>query len=471
MQKKRMKTRISYRYTLLIRVVLSFILGFLLISAVLWTFFRNNVRNIGYYFYYGKTDNAVLLIAEYLGDPPSKIKSKILTKMYNITVIYHVNEEILWATESKGFQKDQIHMMREMMQGMGDMNRMGQSGTIREKGRGNRMGQSGMMTVASRKDVYLAENRVLSIYVPMHLRKRPYFTPFVFLIMVIGLIGLIIFLSVKKTLKPLDRIMEAAGRIGRGDLSYRIQHDRNDDFGKVADAFNTMGRKLSAMLSNQRELLHFISHELRTPLTRINLALEIKDKDKSAQLIKNEIHEIDTLVGQVLDLSRMDYEDQIKKNESIDLVAALNKIIKKYDRRDIHFNPDATDTEITGSEVLIQKAFSNLIDNAVKYSPEGGVVDIGLRQEDDKYKITIENRGPGLSEKEVDKIWEPFYRGENSRVNNIDGKGLGLVIVKKAIKLSSGDVQVKSSTDGPTVFTVTLPRKTNVSDYAISLIE
>ena len=186
---------------------------------------------------------------------------------------------------------------------------------------------------------------------------------------------------------------------------------------------------------------------------------------------KNEIHEIDTLVGQGLDLSRMDYEDQIKKNESIDLVAVLNKVIKKYAGRDIHFNPDATNTEITGSEVLIQKAFSNLIDNAVKYSPEGGVVDIGLRQEDDKYKITIENRGPGLSEKEVDKIWEPFYRGENSRVNNIDGKGLGLVIVKKAIKLSSGDVQVKSSTDGPTVFTVTLPRKTNVSDYAISLIE
>ena len=276
-----MKTRISYRYTLLIRVVLSFILGFLLISAVLWTFFRNNVRNIGYYFYYGKTDNAVLLIAEYLGDPPSKIKSKILTKMYNITVVYHVNEEILWATESKGFQKDQSHMMREMMQGMGGMNRMGQSGTIRDMGRGNRMRQSGMMTIASRKDVYLAENRVLSIYVPMHLRKRPYFTPFIFLIMVIGLIGLIIFLSVKKTLKPLDRIMEAAGRIGRGDLSYRIQHDRNDDFGKVADTFNTMARKLSAMLSNQRELLHFISHELRTPLARINLALEIKDKDKS----------------------------------------------------------------------------------------------------------------------------------------------------------------------------------------------
>jgi signal transduction histidine kinase len=225
------------------------------------------------------------------------------------------------------------------------------------------------------------------------------------------------------------------------------------------------------MLSNQRELLHFISHELRTPLARINLALEIKDKDKSAQLIKNEIHEIDTLVGQVLDLSRMDYEDQIKKNESIDLVAVLNKIIKKYAGRDIHFNPDTADTEITGSEVLIQKAFLNLIDNAVKYSPEGGVVDIGLRQEDDKYKIRIENRGPGLSEKEVDKIWEPFYRGENSRVNNIDGKGLGLVIVKKAIKLSSGDVQVKSSTDGPTVFTVTLPRKTNVSDYEISLIE
>lgn len=151
-----------------------------------------------------------------------------------------------------------------------------------------------MMAMTFRNDVYLAGNRVLSIYIPLHLRKRHYFTPFIFLFFVIGLIGLVIFLSVRKTLKPLDRIMEAAGRIGRGDLSYRIQHDRNDDFGKVADAFNTMARKLSAMLSNQRELLHFISHELRTPLARINLALEIKDKNKSARVIKNEIHEYDS---------------------------------------------------------------------------------------------------------------------------------------------------------------------------------
>ena len=139
----------------------------------------------------------------------------------------------------------------------------------------------GMMHMIVRRDITISRGRVLSLYIPMHLTRRQYFTPFIFFILVAGLIGFTISLSVKKTLKPLDRIIEASRSISSGDLSYRIQYRGDDDFGRVAVAFNTMAEKLSSMLANHRELLHLISHELRKPLARINLALEIQDKEKA----------------------------------------------------------------------------------------------------------------------------------------------------------------------------------------------
>ena len=177
------------------------------------------------------------------------------------------------------------------------------------------------------------------------------------------------------------------------------------------------------------------------------------------QIIKNEIREIDTLVGEVLDLSRMDYEDETKGKGSFDLVEMLRGIIIRYNRSDIHIDSSVETAEISGNEMLLKKAFSNLIDNAVKYSAAGTAISIGVGKTDKNYETTIKNSGPGISGKELEKIWEPFYRGDNSQHNGASGKGLGLVIVKKAVRLSSGNITVKSSPEGPTIFTVSLPEK------------
>ena len=177
-----MKNKNSIRYSILIKIVTLFILGFLLISAVMWIFFRNSVRNIGRYLYFGKPDNAVLLITGYLGDPPSRIKARILTRMYNISIVYSKDGMIVWATEA-ATPPDGPHerMMDDMMRGRGHME--------------------------VRRDIPLGQGRFLSLYIPMHLTRRQYFTPFLFFVLVAGLIGFTISLSVKKTLKPLDRIV------------------------------------------------------------------------------------------------------------------------------------------------------------------------------------------------------------------------------------------------------------------------
>jgi signal transduction histidine kinase len=438
-----MKNKISYRIKLLIRMVSLLALGFLLINSVMWIFFQNEVRNIGYYLYYRQPADAVLLIADYVGDPPSKIKSIILTQSFNLTIGYSENDTIRWVVQRRG-GRISSEVMRREMEGMG-MHGGGMEGKMH------------MMNMGKRWDVNLSGDRVLSIFMPMHLRRRYFYNPFYFFFGVISLIVIFIFLSLKRTLKPIDRIIEASNRIGHGDLTYRVRYNRDDDFGKVADAFNTMAIRLSSMLSNQRELLHFISHELRTPLARINLALELKDKKQSTETIKNEIAEIDELVEKVSELSRLDTIDGDIDRVRIDLVALLKELLEKTGNKNVEFKSGLENAWIITHEILIKKAFSNLIDNALKYSDKEKPVGITLVKDGSDYITTVQNFGPGLSESEINRIWEPFFRGANAGLKNSEGRGLGLVIVKKAIELSSGEIGVTSSPQGPTAFRVKLP--------------
>jgi signal transduction histidine kinase len=311
-----MKSKISYRFKLLLKIVLLLSFGFLLINSVMWIFFRNEVKNIGHYLYFRKPEEAVLLIADYIGDPPSRIKARILAQSYNLTIIYSEDESIRWVAQRRAG--------RFVPEPPG----RGEGKGVRGMGRGMHGVDMGLMMermmrgmqLGPRWEVNLSGNRVVTIMLPMHLRRRYFYNPFYFFFAVLALITLFIFLSLKKTLKPLDRVIEASDRIGRGDLTHRIRYDRDDDFRKVADAFNTMAVRLSSILSNQRELLQFISHELRTPLARINLALELKDKKRSTEIIKNEIAEIDTLVGEVSELSRLDNMDREVNRVRIDLI-------------------------------------------------------------------------------------------------------------------------------------------------------
>jgi len=434
--RKRVKKKVSYRTTLLVRIVSSAVIGMLLITVVLWVYFRNEVRSIGDYLKYGKREDAVMLISGYIGDPPSRFRAKVLSRVYGITVLYYVDDRPVWVTESrwKRMADARFPMMRIMRDMMGD-----------------RKPKRNM------EYVYLSQNRVLALIFPHLPPYRNIFSPFIGSVFIIFVIGLSVFILIKKTLKPVDKIILAAERVGQGDLTYRIYYERDDDFKKVAHAFNTMTERLAAMLANQRELLHLISHELRTPLARINLALEMDDRKKSQNIIKGEIKEIDNLVEAVLDLSRMDSAQQYKRVEPVDLVSVIEKLIEDYGNR-VRFFSDLKDARVDGNEMLLKKAFANLTGNAVKYSAGDAQVEIRLTEDDEGYGLTFKNNGPGLAEDELKKIWEPFFRGRNARTVGIHGKGLGLVVVNKAIELSAGEITVESGEAGPTVFTVHLPK-------------
>jgi len=433
LRKKVNKRKVSYRTTLLLRILAAAVIGMLLITVVIWIFFRNEVKSIGDYLKYGRREDALMLISGYLGDPPSQFRAKVLSRAYGITVVYYVEGKVSWVVESRWTRVSRarapmMHMMMDRMRGPRH----------------------------NRETVFLSEGRVLSLIFPQMPPRRNVFPPLAGISLVILIIGSMVFIMVKKTLKPVDKIIMAAERVGQGDLTYRIQHERDDDFKKVAHAFNTMTERLVSMLENQRELLHLISHELRTPLARINLALEMKDRKKSQKVIKEEIKEIDDLVEDVLDLSRMDSAQQYKSVEPVDLISMLRSMVEVYgDKVRFFSNPGVA--PVSGNRMLLKKAFSNLIGNAVNYSAGDKPVEIRLSEYGERYRLSFKNSGPGIGKDELSKIWEPFFRGRNSR-SCTQGKGLGLVVVKKAIELSSGSITVESGEYGPTVFTVHLPK-------------
>lgn len=438
----------SYRSALLFKVVSLLVAGFILIAAILWLYFRNEVRNIGYYLRFGRRDDAAQLIADYLGDPPSRLKARMLVHSFSMTILYREGNRIIWVAERQSSPPFTHPEFPELTppSGRGMM------------GRGwNMQRMEDMMGRMFRMDFLLAGNRSLTVFLPMRIPpNQP--RPLLYIFLFIGiLVALVLFFAVRKTLRPLDMIIEAAERIREGDLQYRIRYRKEDDFGKVASAFNAMTEKLSRMLANQRELLHLVSHELRTPLTRINIALELKDKQRGEEIIKNEVKDIDDLVERVLELSRLDYEGQEGEERVIDIMKVLRGVIGSFDQKKIKFNTNLTCAMVGAKGVLVEKAFRNLIDNALRYSRGDTPVEIDIHDDSNGYTISFKNSGTGIAPEELERIWEPFYRGSNSRLAGDEGKGLGLVIVKRAVELSSGKVSVESSPEGPTIFRVWLP--------------
>ena len=444
-----MKNRYSYRSSLVVKVVILLTLGFMLTITVIWIYLKSELRDIGYYLRFGRRDEIALLISEYLGDPPSRFKARMLAQTYGVVVLYREKGRIQWVVEKRPLLQTGPRALHNPQHGM-MMQRMMEN---------RRGGLQGGRVV---QHIPIAPDSVISIIFPpppphgsSHLRNRP-IAP-LFVILFIGLlVGSILFVLLRRTFSPLDRIIEASRSIGEGDLSHRIEYGRGDDFDKVATAFNTMATKLSSMFTNQRDLLHFISHELRTPLARIRLALELKDRKRSYTLIKDEVEEIDSLIGEVSELSRLDSMDRETSRQQLDLVSLINELIGSGTQR-VRFDSTPDRAPVLCNPLLVRKALSNLLDNAAKYSEQEESVVVALREKSRGWEVSFQNSGPGIPRSEIEKIWEPFYRGSNAGVSNVDGRGLGLVVVRRSVELCGGRVTVSSSEGGPTLFTVWLP--------------
>ncbi|MDD2990529.1 MAG: ATP-binding protein [Zoogloea sp.] len=268
--------------------------------------------------------------------------------------------------------------------------------------------------------------------------------------------------------KPIRSLRWALGAVAEGQLDARVRPllgRRRDEIADLAEDFDRMARQVQALISSQRRLLHDVSHELRSPLARLQAAIGLVRQDPGrfeATLgrIEREAVRLDDLVGQLLTLARLDSGKSDAPRELadlIDLAAAVADDACFEARalgRELNFKGDGEAEAMVWGE-LIQRAFENVIRNAVKYTVEGSCVDVHAAREGDVFVLCVEDRGPGVPVAELGAMFEPFYRGGN--VGGADGFGLGLAIARRAVLVHGGTIDAANRDGGGLVVEIRLP--------------
>ena len=278
---------------------------------------------------------------------------------------------------------------------------------------------------------------------------------------IIGLIIAVLVIPVSRLItRPLKELNHTALQIAAGDLSHRAVVKSGDEIGELGQSFNHMADRLERMIRGGRELTANISHELRTPLARMRIAEELlrqkikkenyPDWDRHLNDIGEDIVELDRLIGQILDLSKLDIHETKLNHESLDLAQILHGLVKRFEsaalQREISVKTElASHVPYRGDKEALTMALSNIFNNAVKFASRQGEIKVHLDSTLEWIIINITNTSETLSEKDLEKIFEPFYRVEGSRSQ---GSGLGLAIAKKIIEKHGGEIKACNTPQG-----------------------
>jgi two-component system sensor histidine kinase CpxA len=221
-----------------------------------------------------------------------------------------------------------------------------------------------------------------------------------------------------------------------------------------------MADRLEKMIRGGRELTAHISHELRTPLARIRIAEEMlrekleqlnyKDLDRYLNEIREDVAELDDLIGRILMLSKLDLKEKPLSFQAVNPVDLMEVLLSRLkpalDQRNLHLTTDFSfEPPLWGDLDALQTAFSNLLENAIKYSPSGGRVSVEIKAVGGNMEVLVTNTADKIPEEELEKIFEPFHRVGTKKQA---GFGLGLAIVKKTIEAHGGTIEAGSGEEG-----------------------
>jgi two-component system sensor histidine kinase MprB len=286
-----------------------------------------------------------------------------------------------------------------------------------------------------------------------------------FLIAAIGVgtaVGLGLVVS-KAVLAPVQRLTRTAEEVSETrDLSRRIEASGNDELSRLAATFNTMLGALEESARAQRQLVSDASHELRTPLTSLRTNIEVLARDEALppgereQLLRDvteQLTEMTALIAELVELARGDQAPADPEDVRLDLITAGAIERTRRNRPGIRFNPDLEETMIRGVPSTIERAVSNLLDNAAKWSPPGGAVDVTVRGGD----VVVRDHGSGIDADDLPFVFDRFYRAPSAR--GLPGSGLGLAIVRQVAESHGGTVTAEPADGGGTLMRLRLPPK------------
>ncbi len=266
--------------------------------------------------------------------------------------------------------------------------------------------------------------------------------------------------------RPVKKLSSASRSFSEGDLDIRVAPDlgtRRDEIADLARDFDRMAEKLQALISGQQQLLQDVSHELRSPLARLQMAVGLSRKRRDGQnrdpmteteleRIEKDVKRLDELVGQVLTLSRMETDVADTRTSLVDVNALLETIVEDANfearprNREVILN-SSIQPEIMADAELLRQALENIIRNAIKYTGEHTTVNVELSAASDGFLIRVCDRGQGVAENMLERLFDPFVRTSQARERDDGGYGLGLAIARRSVELHGGKITA-SNRDG-----------------------
>lgn len=283
------------------------------------------------------------------------------------------------------------------------------------------------------------------------------------------------FLTARWIALPLQRLSRASTAIGEGDLHARTGIARTDEIGDVARAFDNMVGRLQALRLAEKELLANVAHELRTPLSRIRVALEIAGEG-DAEVAKTSLSEIaldlaelEALIDDVLNATRFELSDAKATVTRLALhleqvsparVAreSVERFVARHPARPFTTRFEESLPNIEADPVLLRRVLDNLLENADKYSPDGGAsIELLVAKEEGHVRFEVRDHGMGIEASDLPHVFEAFFRAERSRSRGTGGVGLGLTLAKRIVEAHAGRIAVTSVKGLGTSVTARIP--------------
>jgi signal transduction histidine kinase len=281
----------------------------------------------------------------------------------------------------------------------------------------------------------------------------------------------VVYLITRRLVRPLQDMVLATKQYAQGDFGYRVKIKDGSELNWLGEAFNAMAISLATLESSRRSFVANVSHELKTPMTTIGGFIEgmldgtipQEERKKYLEVVSGEIKRLSRLVTGMLNLSRIEAGELRMNLAPVDISELLFTTALSFEqiisRKGIELTglEDLASITLEGDRDLLTQVFFNLVDNAAKFTPPGGRIELRARREKDLAVFTLRNTGAGIASEEIGRIFERFYKTDQSRSYDTRGAGLGLYLSQTIVKMHGGAIYAESDGESWTQFTVELP--------------
>ncbi|NLB79315.1 MAG: HAMP domain-containing histidine kinase, partial [Clostridiaceae bacterium] len=309
-------------------------------------------------------------------------------------------------------------------------------------------------------------------------------TSIIIIFIISGFVGCIIallFVAIltKRITKPINQMKRAARRVASGEFTERVSVNGKDEIAELSESFNNMIVALESLESMRRDFIGNVSHELRTPITTIKGFVEgvldgvipVEKQENYLTIVLDETRRMQKLVNDLLDLAKMHAGEVSLNITDFDVNELIRRCVislqQMFIEKNLEFQADfeTERTFVNADSDAIQRVIINLLQNAVKFTPQDGEIRVKTYSDRDKVFISVEDNGKGIPKEELSNIFERFYKTDKSRSTDRSGLGLGLAIVRNIIVSHNEIIKVESEEGHGTVFTFSLRSASSSESY------